>query len=185
MSEDGLEAIFMTSRPVLLRLFAARGGAADAEDLLQELWMKVRSTDSGPVAEPRAYLFRMADNLLLDRRRAEMRRSRRDDQWTDATRGTIEDVSNAPSIERILISRDQLRRVDAAIDALGERTAAIFRSYRIDGMNQRDIAASIGISLSAVEKHLQKAYRALIEIRSQADADSPAPRRPGEEGQDE
>ena len=182
MTEDGLEAIFMANRPALSRFFSARGGGADVDDLLQELWFKVRSAPSGPIAEPSAYLFRMADNLLLDRRRGDMRRARRDDQWTGLTRGAVHDVSDAPSAEQVLVARDRLRIVDKAIDDLGERTAAIFRSYRIDGVNQRDIAASTGISLSAVEKHLQKAYRALTDIRSRLDAEMPAARRLDVEG---
>lgn len=182
MTGDGLEAIFMTHRPTLSRFFAARGAGADVEDLLQELWLKARSAQTGPIADPASYLFRMADNLLLDRRRADLRRSRRDDQWTGMTRGSVVDVSDTPSAEQVLIARERLRIVDRAIDALGERTAAIFRSYRIDGLNQRDIAARIGISLSAVEKHLQKAYRALVEVRGRLDADSLAPRRLDVEG---
>lgn len=182
MTEDGLEAIFMTHRPMLLRFFAARGGGADIDDLLQELWLKVRSAQTGPIAEPASYLFRMADNLLLDRRRADLRRSRRDDQWTGITRGTVIDVADTPSAERVMIARERLRLVDDAIDALGERTAGIFRSYRIEGAHQRDIAARIGISLSAVEKHLQKAYRPLAEVRGRLDADSDTPRRLDVEG---
>ncbi len=182
MTGDGLEAIFMTHRPMLSRFFAARGASADVEDLLQELWLKARSVQTGPIADPASYLFRMADNLLLDRRRADLRRSRRDDQWTGLTRGSVVDVSDTPSAEQVLIARERLRIVDRAIDALGERTAGIFRSYRIDGLNQRDIAARVGISLSAVEKHLQKAYRALVEVRGRLDADSPAPRRLDVEG---
>jgi len=185
MSQNGLEAVFMTNRPALLRFFVARGWSSDADDLLQELWVKVGATDSGPIAEPRAYLFRMADNLILDRRRADQRRTRRDDHWTEATRGTVADISNAPSIERTLIARDQLRRVDQAIDALGERTASIFRSYRIDGLHQREIAAMTGISLSAVEKHLQKAYQAMVNIRREVDADLPSARRRDGEGREE
>ncbi len=181
MTEDGLEAIFMTHRPMLLRFFRARGGA-DVDDLLQELWFKVRSAPSGPIAEPSAYLFRMADNLLLDRRRGDIRRAKRDDQWTGLTRGAVIDVADTPSAEQVMIARQRLGIVDKAIDALGERTATIFRSYRIDGVSQRDIAKTLGISLSAVEKHLQKAYRALVDIREGLDADSPTGRRLGVEG---
>lgn len=182
MPEDGLEAIFMTHRPMLLRFFMARGGGGDVDDLLQELWLKVRSAQTGPIAEPASYLFRMADNLLLDRRRGDLRRNRRDDQWTGLHRGTVDDMSDAPSAEQVMIARERLRIVDAAIDALGERTAAIFRSYRVDGVHQRDIAASHGISLSAVEKHLQKAYRALTQVRDRLDADSAVSRRLDVEG---
>jgi RNA polymerase sigma-70 factor (ECF subfamily) len=45
--------------------------------------------------------------------------------------------------------------------SLGERTDYIFRRHRVEGIPQRDIAAELGISLSAVEKHLQRAYRAV------------------------
>lgn len=182
MTEDGLEAIFMANRPMLLRFFTARGGGGDVDDLLQELWFKVRSAPSGPIGEPSAYLFRMADNLLLDRRRGDMRRARRDDQWTGLTRGAVHDVSDEPSAEQVLVSRERLRIVDRAIDALGDRTATIFRSYRIDGFSQKDIAAKTGISLSAVEKHLQKAYRALVDVRERLDADMSASRRLDIEG---
>ena len=185
MTEDGLEAIFMTNRPALLRFIAARGGAGDAEDIAQELWLKVRTARTGPITQPVAYLYRMADNLLLDRRRGEMRRTRRDDEWVDTTRGAVVDMSDAPSAEQVLIARERLRIVDAVLDGLGERTATIFRSYRIDGDHQHDIAARIGISLSAVEKHLQKAYRALADLRERLDADSDAVRRLNGEGTDD
>lgn len=185
MTDDGLEAIFMASRPALLRFLKARGGGADVEDLLQELWFKVTATATGPIAEPSAYLYRMADNLLLDRRRGDMRRVRRDDQWTGLTRGAVLDILDAPSAEQALIARERLRIVDRAIDDLGERTATIFRSYRIDGRNQRDIAAATGISLSAVEKHLQKAYRALGDVRAGLDADIVPGRRLDVEGNDD
>lgn len=182
MTEDGLEAIFMTHRPALLRFIAARSGGADADDILQELWLKVRTARTGPIAQPVAYLYRMADNLLLDRRRGEMRRSRRDDEWADTTRGAVLDRSDAPSAEQALIASERLRIVDSVLDDLGERTASIFRSYRIDGEHQHAIAERIGISLSAVEKHLQKAYRALAELRGRLDADSEAGQRLDVEG---
>ena len=46
-----------------------------------------------------------------------------------------------------------------------ERTADILRRYRVEGQSQKVIAEQIGISLSAVEKHLQRAYRVLLELR--------------------
>lgn len=185
MTEDGLEAIFMATRPALLRFFAARGERADDDDLLQELWFKIRAAPAGPIGSPTAYLFRMADNLLLDRRRADMRRTRRDDEWTGMTRGAVFDASDAPSAEQALLARERLRIVDQAIDDLGERTASIFRSYRVEGHHQRDIAATMGISVSAVEKHLQKAYRALVDIRARLDADNEPGRRLDVEGNDD
>jgi RNA polymerase sigma-70 factor (ECF subfamily) len=182
MADGGLEAVFMLHRAALLRFLVARGGSVDAEDLLQELWVKAASASTGPIGEPVGYLYRMADNLMLDRRRSELRRARRDHQWTDASGGATMGVSDQPSAEQALIARERLRTVDRALTGLGERTATIFRRYRIEGISQRDIAAELGVSVSAVEKHLQKAYHALLEVRQTLDADSLAPRRREIEG---
>ena len=79
-------------------------------------------------------------------------------------------VSDVPSGERVLIARERLAMAEEALKAIGERTEQVFRRYRVDGVTQRDIADELGISLSSVEKHLQKAYRALIELRRRLDA---------------
>ncbi|SDD17940.1 RNA polymerase sigma-70 factor, ECF subfamily [Sphingomonas sp. YR710] len=182
MRENGLESVFMTMRPTLQRFIAARGAGADADDLLQEMWVRVTAAQPGPIADPSAYLYRMADNLLLDRWRSDMRRRRRDDQWTEAIGGSRSDISEQPSPERVLLARERLQIVERMLADLGDRTAYIFRRYRIDGVSQRDIALTMGISLSAVEKHLQKAYRALVDISISTDADFATGRRRAIEG---
>lgn len=164
--KGGLEAVFLDNRPALLRFLRARGAGDVAEDLLQELWIKASAGASGPIAEPLAYLYRTANNLMLDRRRAEMRGARRDGLWSETG-----DDTAPPDGEDRLIARERLEQVRRTLAELGERTDAIFRRYRLDGRSQRDIAAEFGISLSAVEKHLQKAYRALAELRRRLDAD--------------
>lgn len=170
MSGGGLQAVFMAQRPALLRFLRARGAGEDAEDLLQDLWVKLEGGPPAvPVAEPLAYLYRAADNLMLDRRRSAVRRSAREDAWGEAADGAEPGVSDAPSAERVLSGRDELRRVQGALDALGERTASIFRRHRVEGIGQRDIAEEAGISLSAVEKHLQKAYRALATLKAESE----------------
>jgi RNA polymerase sigma-70 factor (ECF subfamily) len=169
MTTSGLEAVFMENRAALLRFLRARGAGEGAEDLLQEMWVKASAGASGPIADPLAYLYRAANNLLLDRRRAELRAQKRDHEWHDLGGGAL-GVSEAPSGERVLIAREQLQAAEAALKALGERTDFVFRRFRVDGQSQRDIADELGISLSAVEKHLQKAYRALVEVRRRFDA---------------
>ena len=171
MAGGGLEAVFMDNRSALLRFLRARGGGDAAEDLLQELWLRASAGASGPIADPLAYLYRAANNLMLDRRRGEIRRERRDQDWTEATAGPVLGVSDTPTSEQILIARERLAATEAALKALGERTEFVFRRYRVEGASQRQIADELGISLSAVEKHLQKAYRALVELRRRFDAE--------------
>lgn len=166
----GLEQVYLLNRPALLRFLKARGAGDAAEDLVQELWLKASAAVAGPVRDPLPYLYRVANNLMLDRRRAELRQAKRDHLWSGADDMVGEPVSDAPSDERALIARDELAAAEAALKALGERTDVIFRRYRIDGVSQTEIARELGISLSAVEKHLQKAYRALIELKRRFDA---------------
>lgn len=166
----GLEAVYLNNRPALLRFLRARGAGGDAEDLLQELWIRAESGSSEPISDPLAYLFRIANNLMLDRIRADARRGRREEAWAEAEGPLGSGPVELDSPERMAMAREQLRIVDEALAELGERTTWIFRRFRIDGAGQRQIADELGISVSAVEKHLQKAYRALIDLRKRSDA---------------
>jgi RNA polymerase sigma factor (sigma-70 family) len=169
-SPSGLEQVYLVHRPALLRFLRARGAGDDAEDLLQEMWIKASTGVSGPIRDPVPYLYRAANNLMLDRRRAGLRQTKRDSAWTGAEPG-IEPADDRPGAEQEAIARDELAAAEALLAGLGERTDGIFRRFRLKGHSQREIAADLGISLSAVEKHLQKAYRALIDFRRRRDAD--------------
>lgn len=166
---DGLEAAFLANRERLLRFLRARGGGDAAEDLLHEVWLKIRAANTGPIASPVAYLFRTADLLMIDRYRSERQARLRDRDWSEATGATMPGVSDAPSGERVLIARDHARLVAEALDALGPRPAAIFRRHRIDGVQQRQVAEEFGVSLSTVESDLRRAYRAILEVRERID----------------
>jgi RNA polymerase sigma-70 factor (ECF subfamily) len=54
---------------------------------------------------------------------------------------------------------------------LGPRVETVFRKCRLDGLGQAMIARELGVSLSSVEKDLQKAYRALAQLRAKFDAE--------------
>jgi RNA polymerase sigma-70 factor (ECF subfamily) len=178
-SDGLLRTALLEHRAALLRYFIARRVPPDeAEDIMQDLIVKLESHASGPVAEPRAYLYRMAENLLFDRIRSEGRRRGREKAWVAAQAGATLEADDRPSPEQALIARERLALVSAALAALPERTLIAFRRYRIDGMPQRQIAAELGISLSAVEKHLQKAYQVVVEARTRLDADTHSPQRP-------
>ncbi len=168
--DAGLTAVFMQNRLALLRFLHARGASESAEDLLQELWIKAAAGANEPISDPLAYLYRTANNLLLDRRRSELRRGRREESWTYSAGGSAGEASDLESGERTAIAREQLRMMERALSELGQPTEAIFRRFRLEGIGQRQIASEMGISLSAVEKHLQKAYRLLVQIRRQSDA---------------
>ncbi|KPH59543.1 sigma-70 family RNA polymerase sigma factor [Novosphingobium sp. ST904] len=168
-ADGGLRQVCLAMRGELRRfLLARRVSEADVEDLLQDLFLRLETTVTGPVRAPRAYLYQMVNNMAHTRRRTETRRQSRDAGWIDARDGE-EQADAAPDAEATLVARDQLARVEARLAQLPERTAYVFRQFRIEGASQKEIAGHLGISLSAVEKHLQRAYRAVLEIRARLD----------------
>lgn len=166
---SGLERAVLEHREQLLRFLAARGAGDAAEDLVHEIWLKISSARSGPVASPLSYLYRVADTLMIDRFRSERQASRRDRDWTELTAGTG-GASDEPSAERIVAAQSFARLVADLLARLEPpRVAEVFRRHRVDGLAQREIAAEFGISLSTVESDLRKAYRALAELRERHD----------------
>src|SRR3546814_9813877 len=158
---SGLHATLLNERGRLLRFLAARGAGSEAEDVLHDLWQKIAAAPERPVADPVSYLFRAAENHMRDIRRAKISREKRQFDW----HGMGDAPEDGAAGERVLIAREQLQQVQAALAALGSRVDHVFRRYRLDGVGQADIASELGISLSSVEKDLQKAYRTLAELR--------------------
>ncbi|PTQ08210.1 RNA polymerase subunit sigma-70 [Sphingomonas oleivorans] len=169
MTQAGLEALFLANRARLLRFIIAHGGGDQAEDLLQELWLRIAAAQPGPIAQPLSYLYRAANNLMLDRYRSAQYTARRERDWSDANGATVPGISDEPSGERAMIAREQLRIAEQRLATLGARAAAIFRRHRIDGASQRQIAAEMGVSLSTVESDLRKSYRAMIDLQKDFD----------------
>jgi RNA polymerase sigma factor (sigma-70 family) len=134
--DAGLVAVFMEHRPALLRFLRARGASSTAEDLIQELWLKVAAGGTEPIADPLAYLYRAANNLLLDQRRSELRRNRREESWTYSAGRAAGEASDLDSGERTVIAREELRVIEAALSSLGQPTEGIFRRFRVDGIAQ-------------------------------------------------
>lgn len=165
---NGMDGVLLAHRAQLLRFLEAHGAGDAAEDLFQELWMRVTQRPAGPVGNPLAYLYRAANNLMVDRYRAERQARVRDRAWSEA-RGAGEDIAPDPGAEATLLAREELRRFDAALSALGERAARCFRRFRLDGIPQKQIAAELGVSLSTVESDLRRAYAALVAVRRQSD----------------
>ena len=165
----GLAAVLLANRAALIGFLRSHGAGDAAEDLFQELWLKVEHAPAGPIAQPLSYLYRAANNLMLDRYRATRQAVKREQDWS-----AVVDSSVEPPAERGLIAREQLVQAEAVLAQLGTRAATLFRRHRLDGVSQRDLAAEFGISLSTVESDLRSAYRAMIELRERFAQEEPA-----------
>ena len=169
MTQSGLQEIFEQHRAQLLRYLRAHGAGDDAEDLLQELWLKLSSAPAGPVAAPRNYLFRAATNLMIDRRRSEAQSQRREHEWSGLADRLPGTPANDPGPDRTLDGRRRLALVEEELAKLPKRALAIFREHRIEGRAQREIAASMGLSQSTIEADLRLVYRLLDDLRRRLD----------------
>ncbi|KFG91189.1 RNA polymerase sigma-70 factor [Sphingobium herbicidovorans NBRC 16415] len=167
----GLSSIFLANRPALLRFLRARGAGDDAEDLLQDMWMKLEAKDLGPIADPLPYLYRIANNLMLDRYRSATRRGKREQDWAEGAGGVMADPGQTASVDERMILAERLQEAEAVLRDLGPRVELVFRRFRIEGVGQRMIAEELGVSLTTVEKDLQKAYRALMTLRQRLDTE--------------
>lgn len=155
--ERGLRALYVAHRSELQRFLTARtGNPADAQDLVQEIWLRVERGGSGPIANGRAYLFRIAHHLVLDRIREHTRRTVREHEWADVAldqRAGEVDPQQVPT-DDLLIATEDAVRLAAAIAALPAGAGRAFRLHKIDGLSHAETAARLGISRKGVEKHM-------------------------------
>lgn len=159
----GLEAAFLENREKLLRFLRARGAGDGAEDIVQEIWLRIAGGRTGPVTAPLSYLFRTADLLMIDRYRSTTRAAAREKDWVEANTGHPAGGAHEASPEQRVAAAREAAQVLAMLEALGPRPAAVFRRHRLDGVTQREVAAEFGISLSTVESDLRAAYAALVQ----------------------
>jgi len=148
---QGWLAVLRTVRRVLR-------GTNDAEDMLHSAFIRFAEyRDREAVANPAAFLVRTATNLAVDERR---RRLRRESPSTAVE--MMEVADEQPMQTERLAARERLENVLAGLDTLGARTREIFLMHRIGGLKHRDIAVRLGITVSAVEKHVAKASLFLL-----------------------
>lgn len=158
---------YLDRREALKRYFALRLRSDEAaEDLVQDIYLKVQSFDRDMIAaieSPVAFLYRLGSNLMLDRIKARERAARRDAAWLElaSDRRGDEGVSDEPAADEVLASRQRLQRLLAAVEGLTPPVRRAFRLHKLEGRSHRETAAEMGISKSAVEKHISVALKHL------------------------
>ncbi|WP_374570666.1 RNA polymerase sigma factor [Phenylobacterium sp.] len=152
-AEQELEALDRRFRPALMGFFLRRlRNHADAEDLTQEVFIRLARTGAH-IEQPQAFVFQVAANLLRDRLRHDhVRREHRQGLGALEAR-RVEWLDPA----RVHAAREDLQILTRGLAELPERTRNIFLLYRLEKMTRIEIAAELGVSVSAVEKHLARA----------------------------
>lgn len=161
-----LLGLYLEKRANLVRFFAARLGArAAAEDLAQDLYLKIAALPADePVQNPNALLYRMGANLMLDHLRQDRRAAAREGAWRETVTLRIgaEDVQDEPSVEDAIGDRQRLAQLLAGLQDLPPRMRQAFQLHKLQGLSHAETARAMGVSVSAVEKHISGALKALL-----------------------
>ena len=124
-----------------------------ASDITQDVFVRLLRRNSLPeIREPRAFLARIAQGLVVDQwRRAAIERA-----WLE-TVATM--ALSVPSPEEQAEIMEVLVRIDAVLGGLKPRTRETFLLSRLDGLTYPEIAERLSVSLSTVEKDMATAIR--------------------------
>lgn len=147
---QAVEAYYEELRRFVLRRTRS---ASLADDVVQETWIRARATAAVMPANPRAYLYRMAGNLAVDR----LRRDRAVADRTTGDAGIERMACPAPAPDRVMQARQELAILSDAVRRLPPKCRTVFLLYRGHGLTMRQIAVRLGISEKTVEKHIARA----------------------------
>ncbi len=150
MTEDP----FVAHRSLLFTVaYEMLGSAADAEDVLQESWLRWADVDHSQVRDPRAYLIRVVTRQALNRLRT-LARSREEyvGEWLPepllTSPDVAEDVELAESVSIAMLT---------VLETLGPTERAVFVLREVFEMPYGEIAEAIGKSAAAVRQIARRA----------------------------
>lgn len=147
-------------RSALMAFFVRRiHDRSEAEDLTQEVFSRLTGAKSFNETTPDAYVFRVASNLLDERRRRESVRR----QYREFRR--LEDFAGIDPLDpfRIAAGRDQIAHIARCLADLPEKTRRVFVLYCMENIDKATIAESFGLSTRMIEIHLRRALDTLAE----------------------
>ena len=166
--------LYLEKRNALVRFFTARtGSASEAEDLVQALYFKVTHVNSAEIQHGAAFLYRLGLNLMVDHFRSARRGQARDREYQRLQSGADDsaEVSDSPSPEDATHARLRLERLLAVVRGFPPQCRRVFQMHKIEGMSHGEVAGALGISRSAVEKHMISALRRLSEAAQDENSD--------------
>jgi len=166
-ARDVLIAAYLERRAELVRFFTTRlRSPTAAEDLVQDIYLRLAAVEPNvEVRNAAGYLYRLGSNLMLDRIRGERRGAARDFAWRESTHTAMgaEDIADAPRADDAVAARQRLAAIVEVVREMPEQTQRVFRMHKFDGLSHAEVAQSLGISRSAVEKHIMAVLKRLAE----------------------
>ncbi|GGT45948.1 RNA polymerase sigma-70 factor [Streptomyces purpureus] len=169
MAEDA----FTEQRPLLFTIaYEMLGSAADAEDVLQESYLRWSAVDPATVGHPRAYLVRVVTRQALNHLRAvKARREEYVGAWLP------EPIRTAPDVgEDVVLAESVSMAMMLVLETLNPNERAVFVLHDVFGYTHGEIAASIGRTEVAVRQIAHRARQHVHARRRRFEPDSDAAR---------
>ncbi|MFD8955265.1 RNA polymerase sigma-70 factor [Streptomyces xanthophaeus] len=153
---DAATAVFVAHRNLLFTVaYEMLGSAADAEDVLQESWLRWVGVDLGQVRDPRAYLVRITTRQSLNRlRTVTRRREAYVGPWLPEPLLTAPDVAQDVELAESLSMALML-----VLETLSPTERAVFVLREAFGTGYEEIAAAVDKSPAAVRQIAHRARR--------------------------
>jgi RNA polymerase sigma-70 factor (ECF subfamily) len=145
--------------PALARFAAASGAGADAEELVQDTFVRAFGSLDTFRGESslRTWLFTIERRLLLDRRRSERRRGT-DVELDEAHLTTSDDPLAA------VVAGESRARLRTAVGRLSPTQREVFTLRVSEGLSYKEIAAAVGTTEGAARVHYHNAMRTIKEF---------------------
>ncbi|WP_210571078.1 RNA polymerase sigma factor SigJ [Streptomyces sp. GESEQ-4] len=178
MTTDTETDVFEEHRPVLLGVaYRMLGRVADAEDVVQEAWLRWSGADRSEVREPRGYLVRITTRLAIDRlRQVKARGETYVGPWLPEPYVTDFGDTVPDAAERAVLADSVSLAVLVVLESLSPLERAVFVLREAFGYPYADIATMLDRSESAVRQLGGRARKHVEERRPRYDVD-PAQRR--------
>ncbi len=150
--------------PLLMRLLRHHWhDAAEIADLRQETYIRIFEAAKRERPSPvKPFLVTVARNLIIDR----LRRKNVVSIETMADMAWENISESSPSPEDRVAAREDLRRMQAALDQLPARCREVIILRRVHGFSQREVARKMGIKEETVESQVVKGMRILADVIS-------------------
>ncbi|MEU8901877.1 RNA polymerase sigma-70 factor [Streptomyces mirabilis] len=178
MTIDTATEVFEENRPVLMGVaYRMLGRVADAEDVVQEAWLRWSGADRTEVREPRAYLVRIATRLAVDRlRQVRSRNEAYVGPWLPEPYVTDFGDTAPDTAERAVLADSVSLAVLVVLESLSPLERAVFVLREAFGYPYADIAAVLDRGEPAVRQLAGRARKHVEERRPRYEVD-PAERR--------
>jgi RNA polymerase sigma factor (sigma-70 family) len=152
---DSLSATYR--RPLMAFFCRRQVSSSDAEDMIQEVFLRLIAARADEPERPDAYIFQIASNLLKDR----YRRAYRFNLAAPALEAHMISSDELTPL-RIHEARESLTRITLHLADLPDVTRNLFILFRIEGISQAELADTYGMSVRSVQKHILKAMQFLL-----------------------